>query len=430
MVSMPHWPKPLKINPIKYDLTRIKKLLEALSSPHLSLPPIIHIAGTNGKGSTVAYLKSIFHAAGLKCHAYISPHLIEFNERIVINSEKIDDKYLFELCEITRIASEKIGIEPTFFEATTATAFLGFSQNSADVLILETGLGGRLDATNVIEKPLLTIITPISFDHMEYLGPTITDIANEKAGIIKKHTPCVVSNQLEGALEVILQKCQIEHSPAIVYQYDFGIEKKLDGFSFISKNWNFDLPLPALRGDHQILNSATSIAALALGQKTFSFTKEHFVEGLRNANWPARIQKIAPEKYSQIISKDIQIWIDGAHNSHGAKVLANWIQDDLKNEVTIIIGMTKNRNVVEFLSQFKGLYKNIYAVPIFSESLSYSAEKLVELAFEGGIKITPCLCLEDALTRINNDLLVRNVIVTGSLFLAADFFKLIGINSL
>jgi dihydrofolate synthase/folylpolyglutamate synthase len=430
MVSMPHWPKPLKSNFIQYDLTRITKLLDALSSPHLSLPPVIHIAGTNGKGSTAAYLKAIFQAAGLTYHSYTSPHLIEFNERIIIRSEKITDGYLFELCERTKCIAEKIGVEPTFFEGTTACAFLGFAENPADVVILETGLGGRLDATNVIPNPLMTIITPVSFDHMEYLGPTIIDIAGEKAGIIKHSVPCIISHQLEEALEVLLFKCQIEKSPAIVYQYDFGITKRDDGFNFESKNLNFSLPSPSLRGDHQILNAATVIAALALGQKTFNFTTEHFIQGVQNANWPARIEKIPPQKYSKLLSDKAQVWVDGAHNEHGAKTLANWIQYELREKPILIVGMTKNRDVVRFLSQFHDLYCDIYTVPVMSEPLSYSAQSLSDLALSGGIKTTSCLCLEDALSTINNNLLTKNVVITGSLFLAADFFKLIGITSL
>jgi dihydrofolate synthase/folylpolyglutamate synthase len=282
----------------------------------------------------------------------------------------------------------------------------------------------------VIEKPLLTIITPISFDHMEYLGPTITDIAGEKAGIIKNNTPCVISSQLEEALSVLLFKCQIEEAQAIVYEYDFGFTKHQHGFSFKSQNLNLDLPLPSLPGDHQILNSATAIAALALGQKNFTFTQEHFSKGIANAQWPARIQKIPSAKYSKFLSEEISIWIDGAHNEHGAKVLANWIEHDLKDEVILIVGMTKNRNVVSFLSQFTGLYKTIYSVPVFSEPLSYSSETLANLAAAKSISTTPCLCLEDAFTRINSGLFKGNVIITGSLFLAADFFKLISITSL
>ena len=424
---MPHWPKPLLINIIKYDLERINKLLKSLGSPHLSCPPVIHIAGTNGKGSSAAYLRSIFKAANLKYHCYTSPHLVEFNERIIVSSEKISDSYLFEICEKTRLAAEKVGLEPTFFEATTAAAFLAFAQNPADVLILETGMGGRLDATNVIDKPLLTIITPISLDHTEYLGPTLETIAGEKAGIIKASTACIIGGQANDALEILLQKCELKNAPAIAYEYDFGIIKRATSFDFISPYLKINLPLPSLRGYHQIINSATVIAALSLGQNLFKFKDQDFITALQNTSWPGRIQKINPKQYAKLITHG-QIWVDGAHNQHGAKVLADWIEQEFTSPVDIIVGMTKNRDVISFLSQFQGLYRKIYTVPVISEPLSYSSELFSELALKGKIKSIPCLSLEDALTRISSN--SENIIITGSLFLAADFFKLIGTKSL
>ncbi len=424
---MPHWPKPLLRDVIKYDLERINKLLASLGSPHLAIKPVIHIAGTNGKGSTSAYLKAIFKAANLNYHCYTSPHLVEFNERIVISSEKISDSYLFEICEKTRISAEKIALEPTFFEATTAAAFLAFAQNPADVVILETGIGGRLDATNVIDNPLLTIITPISFDHTNYLGKTLKAIATEKAGIIKPNTPCIISAQTDEALSALLQRCQDQKAPAIAYEYDFGIKQNQAGFEFLSRYLTMDLPLPNLKGYHQIVNSACVIAALTLGQDLFKFRYQDFVSGLQKVHWPGRIEKIDPKKYAKFATRG-QIWVDGAHNDHGAKVLADWIEQELKAGVDIIVGMTKNRDIVSFLSQFEGLYRRIYTVPVESEPLSYSSELLSELAANGNINSISCLSLEDALTRIDSD--SENIIITGSLFLTADFFKLIGTRSL
>lgn len=430
MVALPHWPKSIKNNVIKYDLSRIDRLLSCLNSPHYLLPPVIHIAGTNGKGSTTAFLRAIFEAANKKVHCYTSPHLIEFNERITIASEKIDDNYLFELCERVRIVSEQNNIDPTFFEATTAIAFLAFAQNPADVLILETGLGGRLDATNIVAQPLMTIITPVSFDHMEYLGNTLSQIAGEKAGIIKAGRPCVISSQTDEALDALLSKCQELTSPAIVYGYDFGVEKTENGFNFLSQSANFNLPKPSLAGDHQIINSATVVAALSLGQKRFNFSQQDFAKGLTNAYWPARIQKIPPAKYAHIISSKTQIWLDGAHNEHGAKVLAKWLEDELKRDVALIVGMTKNRDISKFLQYFNSLCDNIFTVPVISEPLSHCAESLTSSALKSGIITTPCLCLEQALTKIGNDLPKHDILITGSLFLAADFFKLIGAHSL
>jgi len=430
MVSLPHWPNSPISNVTKYDLSRIESLLELLSSPHLRLPPVIHIAGTNGKGSTAAFLKSIFESANKKVHRYTSPHLVEFNERIVVSSEKISDGYLYELCERVRLVSEANALEPTLFEATTAAAFLAFAENPADVVILEVGIGGLLDSTNVIPHPLISIITPISFDHMNILGETMKEIAAQKAGIIKPGMPCVISAQTDEALDVLLAKCQKVSSPAIAYGYDFGVEKTDDGFNFLSKAVNFKLPTPSLIGDHQIINGATVVAALSLGQKVFNFSQEEFSKGLQNVYWPARIQKISPAKYAHIISDEIQIWVDGAHNEHGAKVLASWLKEELRQDVALVFGLTKNRDVAKILYYFKDVCSNIFTVPVVSEPLSYCAQSLSDIAQKAGIITIPCLSLEDALTKIGKDLPKHNILIAGSLFLAADFFKLIGTHSL
>lgn len=430
MVAMPHWPKYITTGKINYDLSRMSYLLNCLGKPHLALPAVIHVAGTNGKGSSISYLKSIFHAANYKTHCYISPHLIEFNERITVSSEPISDEMLFSICEQVRLVCEKHNIEPSFFEASTAIAFVAFATNNADVVLLETGLGGRLDATNVIPKPLLSIITPISFDHMNILGDKIELIAAEKAGIIKKATPCAISNQLEEVLDVLIAKCQQQQAPAICYGYDFGIEKTNNGFNFLSKQRQITLPNPALPGDHQLLNAATVIASLSLAQDKFNFSDQHFCKGLQEAKWPARIQKVPQSSYTKILDTGAQIWIDGAHNPHGAKVLANWIRDELKAPVKLIIGITKNRDVYSFLSEFAGIYEEIAAVPVLSEPFSYSADVLSSLADEHNIMTIPYLSLEDALTKMNKDSFKGHIVITGSLFLAADFFKLIGIKYL
>ncbi len=428
MVLMPHWPKVWPASSVKYDLNNMYLLLSALSFNCQHLPPVIHVAGTNGKGSTCAYLKAIFEAAKMKVHMFTSPHLVQFNERITISSEQISNDYLFQLLERVRIASDKIAPNPSFFEATCAAALIGFAKEKADVLILETGIGGLLDATNVIAKPLITIITPISFDHMTILGNTISQIASAKAGIIKQNTPCVISAQTPEALSVLLDTCYKSSSPAIVYEYDFGIMKNDGGFKFVSKEREIMLPLPSLPGEHQLLNAASVIASLVLAQKQFVFTDQQLAQGLLNVYWPARIEKIPSHKYSQFCHN--QIWVDGAHNDHGAKVLANWAEQNLPPEVVLIIGITKNRNIVSFLQQFNNLCARIYAVPVISEPSSYTSQELSSAAIAAGINVVACLCLQDALTKISNELPTSKIIITGSLFLAADFFKLIGTHNL
>lgn len=422
MVFMPHWPKPLNFKPINYNLGSMRHLLEVLGNPQDHLPPTIHIAGTNGKGSTNAYIRSICKAAGLKYHAYTSPHLIDFNERIVLSNEKISDEYLFELCETVRLEAEKANLQPTFFEGTTAVAFLAFSHKDADLLILETGIGGRLDATNLVQKPLMSIITPISFDHMDILGYRLSDIAYEKAGIIKPDVPCVISSQVPEVEEVLLEKAHEQNAPFISYGRDFGVHKTQDSFEFMSKYLNCKLPMPTLKGDHQILNAATTIAALSFGQNLFKFTKDHFEEGLRNVYWPARLMQVNQCHKFLIQSPSADVWVDGAHNHHGAKVLAKWIRDELSGKISLIIGMTKNRDANLFLCEFEGMFEAIYTVPVESEPLSYSGETLAQLAAK--FNPIPCKSLEEALSRVKAD----QLIITGSLFLAVDVFKLVGIN--
>lgn len=421
MVSLPHWPKPFNFKPINYNLNNMRLLLEVLGNPQDRLPPTIHIAGTNGKGSTNAYIRSISKAAGLKYHAYTSPHLINFNERIVICGKKISDEYLFELCETVRLAAEKANLQLTFFEGTTAVAFLAFSLTLADLLILETGIGGRLDATNLVQKPLMSIITPISFDHMDVLGHKLSDIAYEKAGIIKLGVPCVLSSQVSEVEEVLLEKAHEQNAPFISYGRDFGVRKIQDGFEFTSKYLNCTFPIPALRGDHQILNAATTIAALSFGQSLFKFTKEHFDTGLKNVYWPARIMQVNECRKFLTQSPSAHVWVDGAHNHHGAKVLANWIRDELSGQISLIIGMTKNRDANLFLNEFEGIFDKIYTVPVESEPLSYSGEALSKLVAR--FNPIPCSFLEEALIQVKAD----HLIITGSLFLAVDVFKIAGV---
>ncbi len=411
---MPHWPIPHKIHPNRSDLSEVLALLDSIGNPQLRLPPAIHIAGTNGKGSTAAYLSSIFQKAGYLVHLYTSPHLLQFNERIVLAGCPIFDDYLFEVCERVRVATEKHGLDPTFFEATTAAAFLAFSEVPADILILETGIGGRLDATNVLPKPLLTIITPISYDHMEYLGPKLQFIAAEKAGIIKPGVPCVISAQVEEVSDILLAKCEECGSESIAYGYDYTIEKVKDGFT-VEGNWGKEkYKQPSLRGEHQILNAGAVVAAIHANLKShFKSVDENIEVGLQAKIWPARLQTI---KY-----RNCEIIIDGAHNAGGAQVLALWIKDNLPKPVSLVLGMTKNRDAEAFTSYFVGLVDHIFCVQVKSEPSSYSPEKLAVLIAPNSIPTTACDDLEDALDKA---IKLGAVVVTGSLFLSADVLKL------
>lgn len=414
---------------IRYNLSNIKELLSYLNDPQLKLPPTIHVSGTNGKGSTVAMFKSIFMNKGLKVHAYISPHLIKLNERITVSNKEITDEYLYQVCKDIIKVSYSRKIELTFFEAITAAAFLAFSENPADILILETGMGGRLDATNTIENSILTLITPISYDHTKYLGSTLTKIAREKAGIIKKYTPCVISYQVDKVRKVLIELCKKEGVIYSCYNIDFYI-KKLDKSFFYTTNIKKEkFPAPSLLGDHQLVNASAVISGMYLINKHFNTSSYDISLGLINTFWPARIQKVNFKDYKHILNCNLQIWLDGAHNDSGAEVLSNWVANSLGKKVFLIIGMMKDKRVEKFCSYFNGLVKGAYAVQVLSEpKRSYKAQILSKKASKSlGVDCLDSESLEKSLLEIKkvSQEKVEHVVLTGSLFLIADFFKLI-----
>jgi len=429
MVSLPQWP-PVAIwqKEKRGDLHLAKTLLAALGSPHKKLPPTIHIAGTNGKGSTVAILKNIFETAGYKVHSYTSPHLVEFNERINLAGKNISDYHLFELLEQVRIKAEELNLEPGFFEGTTIAAFLAFASISADILILETGLGGRLDCTNVIESPILTIITPISFDHMEHLGNSLRKIAIEKAGIIKTGVPCVIGPQNDEVYKILFDKCEKLNSPAFAYEYDYIIEEKDNDLVYHSKKYSLVIPRPLfLLGKHQYLNLSSVIAGIMLVNDRFMISGKNIATGIAYAKWAGRIEKIDPEKYSHLAAKNVQIYLDGAHNEAGAQVLASWIKEQFNTPVYLIIGMTRNRAVEKFCQHFHGIITEGRAVKILSEPSSYVPDTIVQKSQKYNINLRSSNSLSSAikeLAQLNTEK-DSAIIITGSLFLLSDFYKLL-----
>ncbi|MDX1924139.1 MAG: folylpolyglutamate synthase/dihydrofolate synthase family protein [Rickettsiaceae bacterium] len=418
---MPHWPKKFLKHLDIVDLSRMEVLMKQLGNPHKKLPPAIHVAGTNGKGSTCAMLKSIFECAGKKTHVYTSPHILTFNERIVICGQKISDELLFECMEEVKEAYETLGMEPSFFEATTACAFVAFSKNPADVLILETGLGGRLDATNIVSNLLAIVITPISFDHMEYLGSTIRMIAREKAGIIKHGAKCIISMQSDEAMEVLLEVSTRNEVEAIAYEYDFVPEPQEKGFMFRSIFGDIMVDKIGLEGDHQIINASTVIAAIFSISDKVKIDVEYIRRGLARSEWVGRLQKASLAKF--IGGEGKYCWLDGAHNPGGARVLNHWIRGQNFAKPVLIFGVTKNRDVVAFLSEFEGLYK-IFSVPVLSEPSSYSSEKIAEIGRNAGINIEPHDTLISAVESAIQEGAAGQIIISGSLFLISDFLKI------
>jgi dihydrofolate synthase/folylpolyglutamate synthase len=428
MVHILNWPKvSLWHQKREYNLDTMHSILSKLGDPHKLLPKTIHIAGTNGKGSSQAFLKSIFTCAGLKVHTYTSPHLIHFNERINLAGNDISDDHLFELLDRVRYASDSLGINPNPFEGLTAAAFLAFSEVPADILILETGLGGRYDATNVIEKPIATLITPISYDHTEYLGGSLSSIAGEKAGIMKTGVPCIVSAQLQEVYDVIEANSREMQSPCFCFEYDYGINLLPDGFEYLSQKYQLLFPRPSLIGDHQILNAASSIATIMMVNDQFKITGSQIAEGLIKAKWLGRIQKIQLEDYPEIAKdNNIDIYLDGAHNEAGAKALSDWVKTYLKKPVYMVLGMTKNRNPVEFYSFFKDLVEEGRSVEVLSEPLSHTGLSIELAMIKNDLPFKSSNSLEDAIKELIdlNQNKQGSIVITGSLFLIADFLKL------
>lgn len=417
MIKMPHWPIPLGRKPIELGLERIKLLLAELGNPQDKLPPVIHITGTNGKGSTTAFTRSIFEAAGYKVHSYTSPHLVCFNERINILGCNIEDNFLYEINEECRIAAEKLKLELTFFEGTTAAAFLAFSRVPADLLLLEVGMGGRLDATNVIERPAMSIITSISLDHVDFLGDDLIKIAYEKAGIIKQDCPCVISQQYKEVAEFIHKITWQRNSPCFSFEYDWMIEPGL----YRSKKRTIEIGELSLAGVHQYLNAGNAITA-AIHLKQFNISDEHIVKGLSSAVWPARLQRLKEGSFK--LPKDWQMWVDGAHNEAGAHVISVWLEDQETMPTYMIFGMTKGRDCQAFLASFVGKIDHLFGVLIESEPSSYNGEFVSNEAKKAGINATSCESIEDAIRKIvSMEKSPARILVCGSLYLAGEVLE-------
>ncbi len=394
-------------------------VLERLDNPHKKLPPVIHIAGTNGKGSTAALIAEIFTQAKKSVHLYTSPHLHDCNERIVLAGEKILDNFLFEVMEEVRLASDDVPL--TFMESFTIGAFLAFSKVPADLVVIETGMGGRIDATNIIEKKLTTVITPISFDHMEYLGNSLDRIALEKAMIMRPQTPLIVASQPSQAKNIIKILADDQKIPAYFYDEDFAIELDEEGetFNFHCNNFSLtNLPKPALAGDHQYINFATAIATI------IAISNEEEViraipQAIKSVKWPSRLEKIS-NSLVKILPSESELWIDGAHNEGGAFALAKWISNQPKKNNFCVVGFSKNKCKPKFLEKFKDVAE-LVAVRVNGEPYPEDPEIISKIGEEIGVKIPAFSNLLDALDHISKSASGPcRVVICGSLHLARD----------
>jgi dihydrofolate synthase/folylpolyglutamate synthase len=416
----------LALHPKRIDLTlaRIERILERLGSPQRRMPPVIHVGGTNGKGSTIAFLRAMLEAAGKSVHAYTSPNLVRINERFRLGAPGggvlVSDE---ELADALAECERANGDAPiTIFEIETAAAFVLFARHPADMLLLEVGLGGRLDATNVIERPLVSVVTAVSIDHIEFLGDTVEKIAAEKAGIFRAGVPAVIAPQTDvvaavlerhaekarALLRVAGQQWQasMEHG-RLVYQDDQGL---------------LDLPPPKLFGRHQFDNAGTAIAALrAAGIRLPATAIE---QGLMRAEWPARLQRLTTGKLVTLAPAGAELWLDGGHNADGGRAIAaalGDLEERVSRPLVLVVGMLSSKDHAGFLRNFTGLVRRVFAVPIHQDN-GVPVEEIAAAARGAGMPADASQSIEEALVAIGTlgfDPPPR-ILITGSLYLAGE----------
>lgn len=409
---------------IDLSLERMHRLLARLGHPERKLPPVIHVAGTNGKGSTVATTRAILEAAGLKVHCYTSPHLVKFHERIMLSGKLIEEHHLSALLEECEQAN---GDHPiTFFEITTAAAFLAFSRVEADYLVLEVGLGGRLDATNVARNVRVSVITTIDYDHQQYLGETLTLIAHEKAGILKPGVPAVLGVQPDEARDEIERVAHRLGAPLAIANQDWQSYEQQGRLVFQDDNGLLDLPLPHLRGRHQIDNAGNAIAAIR-ALKDGRVSEAHIEQGLKSAHWPARMQRLGKGQLDHFIKPDMELWLDGGHNPSAGRVIARAFSDMNEKHsrpLVLIWGMLNTKDAASFMEPFAGLAHLVLTVSIPGEANAVPAGRLAEIVEHLGMAGEATDDLAEALERASAIEPAPRVLICGSLYLAGHVLAL------
>ncbi len=410
-----------RLHPKKIDLSlgRIERLLATLGDPHDKLPPVIHVAGTKGKGSTVATLRACLEAAGYRVHAYISPHLVRFNERIRLAGALIDDAALAAVLEEVERANE--GREITFFEITTAAAFLAFSRTLADILLLEVGLGGRLDTTNVVKHPAVTAIVPVSLDHLAFLGDTIAAIAGEKAGILKPGAPGIIAPQPEEAETAIEARAAEVGAPLYRAGHEWRCERVGDAMRYVGESWRLDLPLPSLLGAHQVLNAGTAIACLEK-LNGFTVSSAAIAAGLRDIDWPARLQLLRRGPLVEMMP-GWELWLDGGHNPAAGEVLAPVVADWRDRPLHLVVGMLNTKDAAGFLAPMAPSVQGLRAVTIPGEENALPAGAIVAAARSAGITAEESPSVAAALREIKSQGKPGRVLICGSLHFAGVILR-------
>jgi len=425
----------LQIHPKGFDLSldRMELLLEKLGNPQLKIPPVFHVAGTNGKGSTTAFLRAMLEASGKAVHVHTSPHLVNWNERYRIGQigggELIEDKKLEDA--ILRAEAANGGKPITVFEIMSAVAFILFAEAPADYCVIEVGLGGRFDATNVLRNPAACLITPVGLDHQAYLGDTIEKIAFEKAGIIKPDVPVYVAEQANSVLDVIGRVAAKNKSTMTVARQDYDFYEQSGRFVYQDEFGLLDLPMPALAGTHQLANAALAISALR-GELP-DLTTEAMEIGLRNVSWPGRFEKLKPGQLIKALPEDLQsgmdIWIDGGHNPQAGAAIATELanlDERAAMPVVMVAGMLTTKDAAGFFDAFKDLVSLVVTVPVNDSDVSYSPDELSEVVAKCGINSFAAKSLEAALLAIAQNEMAGGtvrVLICGSLYLVGEVLR-------
>lgn len=407
------------LHPKIIDLTldRVHRLLAALGHPEHALPPVIHIAGTNGKGSTQAMIRAGLEADGKRVHAYTSPHLARFHERIRLAGKLISEPALAALLDECEAANG--GAPITFFEITTVAGFVAFARTPADYTLLEVGLGGRLDATNVVERPALTIITPVSIDHQQYLGETLAEIAGEKAGILKRGVPCVVGPQAEAGLEVIEAKAARLGCPLLVHGQHWHAFEERGRLIFQDENGLMDLPLPNLPGPHQIENAGAALAAL----RFLGFGEAACEAAVTKAEWPARMQRLRHGPLVQS-APGVELWLDGGHNPAGGQAVAATLARMPPRPTHLICGMLNTKDIAGYLRPLAAQAASLSAVSIPNEPNTLPAEATAAAARTAGFaQVREAASVGEALGTIAAQDASARVLICGSLYLAGQVLR-------
>ena len=408
----------MALHPKIIDLTldRVWPLLETLGNPHLALPPVIHIAGTNGKGSTQAMIRAGLEGGGQTVHAYTSPHLARFHERIRLAGTLISEPALSATLDEVYAANQ--GRDITYFEITTVAAMLAMARSPADFTLLEVGLGGRLDVTNVVQTPRLTIITPIDLDHQQFLGETLGEIAGEKAGILKRGVPCIVGPQHEEALDVIEARAATLGAPLLTYGQHWHVGEEHGRMVYQDETGLLDLPMPALLGAHQVQNAGAAIAGL----RALGFGEDACSAAMTDATWPARMQQLKTGPLVQS-APDVELWLDGGHNAAAAMAISDLLGKLPKRETHLICGMLNTKDVSGYMQPLAKHITSMSAVSIPGEINTLPSDVTAQAARDAGMQAVEANSVQEALDAIAKTAPNARVLICGSLYLAGYILR-------